>query len=904
MQVNTILQSVFHKISLHFLLRSVFLHLSSFAVLTLLVSTPRNGYANECNGVSLDVQVRDCYCITFRANHNGHCYCTVFWDFGNGNTPIDNGCDISKTECYSGPGTYTVSVYIDCPGGDCSTSLTITIPPFNINAEFTSDSVCAGFCNQFTDQSTGDFQTWLWDFNDGFTSTQQNPCHIFPTNGVYNVSLEVGDSNGCEDVITHQVQVYQNPIADAGNYAVVCGGDFTTIGGSPTVTGGAGPWTYQWSPITNLNCSNCPNPLATPLVTTSYSVTITDVNGCIDSASMLMQVNPNPTAIFSVDTPCLGSPNTFTDQSLGLNYQWNWTFGDGGIDSVQNPIHQYAADGSYLVALLVATDSGCTDTISQVVIVDPVPVVNFSVANVCLYDSAHYFDLSMINAPGVLSTWNWDFGDGNTSTEQNPVHIYLADTTYTITLIVTSSDGCLDTLSKQLVVYPVPVANFAKQNVCEYDTAFFVDLSTLNTGLIVAWNWDFGDGSGTSIVQSPYYEYASHGVYWVELIVTTDNGCVDTLSRQITIHPKPLAGFTVNDTCVYYAAEFFDVSTSPSPGVVWQWNYDFGDPTSGALNFSILKDPTHKYVTYDTVTVTLIVETDSGCADTAWEELIIHPQPETWFVSDTTIGCEALPVQFTDMTTIPGAYSITNWDWDLGNGVFSADTNPSNIYVAIDLWTPGIYDVTLITTSSAGCTDTLPRFGMITAWPNPIADFTEGPDPATILFPYITFENLSDGANYYYWDMDYWNLGDGFNYETGSDSDYTHAYNNIDTGYYVIQLVAQNMYGCTDTTYDSLYIRSDYVLFVPNTFTPNNDGLNDFFFPQGIGFRDLRDFEFMIFDRWGDLIFKSESVDLAWDGKANNGRFEAQQDVYVWLILTSDYKGVKHKYVGHVTLIR
>jgi gliding motility-associated-like protein len=859
-----------------------------------LVLNPGMSQANECNGVSLDVQVRDCYCITFRANHNGHCYCSVYWDFGNGNTPIDNGCDISKTECYAGPGTYTVSVYVDCPGGDCSTSLTIVIPPENITSEFTHDSVCAGFCNQFTDQSSGDYQYWLWDFDDGFTSSQQNPCHTFPTDGVYNVSLQITDSNGCDDIITHAVQVFQNPIADAGGYNKICGGDLTTIGGNPTVSGGAGPWTYQWSPGTNLNCTNCPNPVATPLVTTSYSITITDVNGCIDSSSILIQVNPNPTAIFSVDTPCLGFPNNFIDQSLGLNTQWYWSFGDGGIDTAQSPSHLYTADGSYLASLLVTTDSGCTDTISQVVVVDPNPQVDFNVSNICLYDSAYFLDNTIINSPGVLASWLWDLGDGNGSVQQNPVHLYATEGNYTITLIVTSTDGCIDTASQQLIIHPIPEANFTKQNVCEYDTAFFVDASTLSAGNIVGWDWDLGDGNSTN-VQNPNNDYASHGQYQVQLIITTDSGCVDSITRQITIHPKPTAAFTVDDICVYEPAVFSDSSVVPSPGVIVSWNYDFGDNTIP----STLQNPSHDYTTYDTLIITQIVATDSGCLDTAWEELIIHPQPQTWFVTDTTKGCEYLPVQFSDSTTIPGGYTITGWSWDLGDNTSSTEQHPDNVYSSIDLWTPGLFTITLVTTSSVGCVDTLVQLNMIEAWPVPIADFTDDPNPATILFPYITFDNLSEGGSFYYWDM-----GDGFTYQTGSDSNYTHNYSNIDTGIYIVELITENIYGCLDTAYDSVNVRGDYILFVPNTFTPNNDGLNDLFFPQGIGFRDLASLEFLIFDRWGDLIFKSENINDKWDGRANGGRFKAQQDVYVWLILAADYKGVKHKYVGHVTLIR
>ena len=287
----------------------------------------------------------------------------------------------------------------------------------------------------------------------------------------------------------------------------------------------------------------------------------------------------------------------------------------------------------------------------------------------------------------------------------------------------------------------------------------------------------------------------------------------------------------------------------------------------------------------------------------------MHPAPVTWFVADTTQGCEPFLVDFSDSTTIPGNYNITGWDWDLGDGTTTTDQHPDPLlYFADNLYNQGTYDITLITTSDFGCVDTLSIAPMIFAWPLPVAIFTEGPNPSTILFPYVTFDNQSltdtSGPTDYEWILDLYNLDDGYGYNTTSDSDYTHVYNNIDTGIYVSRLIVINSFGCRDTAYDSIHVKGDYILFIPNTFTPNNDGLNDFFYPQGIGFRDLLDYEFMIFDRWGDMIWKSDDVLYQWDGSANKGRFEAQQDVYVWLILTSDHAGVKHKYVGHVTLIR
>jgi len=849
-------------------------------------------FANECNGVSLDVTYRDCFCITFRANHNGHCYCTVYWDFGDGNTPIYNGCNITRTHCYASPGTYTVTVYVDCPGGDCATTVTVVIPPPNLSSAFTTDTVCEGFCTQFTDQSTGNFSQWSWDFGDGNVSTQQNPCHIYANPGYYTAVLTVTDSNLCDDYDTVQtVYVQANPIVDAGNYAAICDVGSVIIGGNPTVTGGVPPWTYSWTPTLDLNCTNCANPTATPLANTTYSIVVTDSNGCVGTNSMFLQVNPNPIAIFSVDTPCLGIPNSFTDQSIGLNVAWDWSFGDGGSDTLQNPSHEYLSDGSYLTSLMVTTDSGCTDTISKMAIVHPVPNVDFSMANSCLYDSINYYDNTQINS-GNIVLWSWDFNDGNVSTMQNPTHLYDSSGTYNISLIVTSDNFCVDTLSKLLIIHPIPVAEFAKENVCRYDTAYFIDQSSILLGNISSWYWSFGDSS-TSTQQFPNNLYSLPGTYFVDLIITSDSGCLDSINHQIIIHPIPVASFTTADVCVYEPAVFYDNSTILTGNIVG-WDWDFGDNTT-----STLQNPTHKYNLYDTLVVILIVVSDSGCIDTTYGSIIIHPQPEIWFVADTTKGCEPLCVQFTDSSIIPGAYAIEAWDWDLGDGSSSIAQSPYNCYYSIDLWQEGIYSISMVATSSVGCTDTLTQTNMVTAWPVPIADFTEGPNPSTILFPYITFENISQGGWQYYWDMD-----DGFSYITNSDSDYTHIYSNIDTTTYLVELITENIFGCLDTAYDSVVVKGDYILFVPNAFTPNNDGLNDNFFPQGIGFRDVQDFQFMIYDRWGDMIFKSTEIQKGWDGRANNGGYIAQQDVYIWLILTQDFTGRKHKYIGHVSLVR
>ncbi|MFH1320546.1 MAG: gliding motility-associated C-terminal domain-containing protein, partial [Bacteroidota bacterium] len=167
----------------------------------------------------------------------------------------------------------------------------------------------------------------------------------------------------------------------------------------------------------------------------------------------------------------------------------------------------------------------------------------------------------------------------------------------------------------------------------------------------------------------------------------------------------------------------------------------------------------------------------------------------------------------------------------------------------------------------------------------------------------ITFTNLSSGAVSYEWDF-----GDTTDEYTCYDTTYSYNY----TGIYPVMLIAYSSFGCPDTAIKIVFIEQDYALFTPSAFTPNKDGINDYFLPQGIGI-DGDGFEMYIYDRWGDLIYETEGIFgdydpmaeiIGWDGCANDGQEKAQQDVYVWVVFTEDKNGDMHQYIGHVTLIR
>ncbi|MFH1320413.1 MAG: gliding motility-associated C-terminal domain-containing protein, partial [Bacteroidota bacterium] len=167
----------------------------------------------------------------------------------------------------------------------------------------------------------------------------------------------------------------------------------------------------------------------------------------------------------------------------------------------------------------------------------------------------------------------------------------------------------------------------------------------------------------------------------------------------------------------------------------------------------------------------------------------------------------------------------------------------------------------------------------------------------TILFPFVTFTNLSSGAVYSYWDF-----GDN---ATWKGFDTIHTYNDTETGTYAVELIVENIFGCLDSITRDIVIENDFTLFISNAFTPNNDGKNDIFFPQGIGFdSNIDEFMLYIYNRWGELIYETHDIKQGWDGSVNNGKVAAQEDVYIWLIKTRVLNKNRYQYIGHVTLIR
>lgn len=809
----------------------------------------------------------------------------------------------SQTITVSSPGTYTVNMIsvTNCPTvlsvnvgqyPNPVASFNATVPPCQANYTFTNTSTI----------SSGSM-TYHWDFGDptltNDTSNLTSPTFTYPNPGNYTVTLIATSASGCSDTVTF--------VVNAGNGGQASFHATTECLNNPTSftdqSTGASAWSWNFGePSSGPNdSSNVQNPTHTYASPGTYTVTLTaQTNPCPSTFTTTITVNPLPLAAFSFTQSCVNNDVTFTNNSSIANPDqitgYSWNFGDpasGGnnISTSASPTHTFSGPGTYTVILTVTSNNNCQSTISQVVNVGVTPNAAFTAASVCT-NTPMQFTNNSLNA----NTYFWNFGDPavntDTTSSMSPTYTYTNAGNYTVMLIANPGSGCPDTTTLLVNVAPGPAVLFAAPTVCESFTTTFTDQSTITTGNITNWSWDFGVGSmtsDTSNVQSPTFVYPTSGSYTVTLTCTSSNGCSTTYTQVVTVNPLPTANFTAATVCIGNPTTFTDLSASVS-GNVTNWVWDFGDGSP----FGNTQNPTHTYANDTTYNVTLIVQNANGCIDTVTLPVVTAPQPVVEFVGDSLMGCPTHCVNFTDMSTISTG-SITGWMWDFGDGSPTAFTqNPNHCFSQ-----PGTYDVTLSVTSGNGCVQSLTLPSYITVYPVPNASFNATPQITTVLQTNINFTDLS-GGNPIVWS---WNFGDGsVTNDTSNLQNPAYTYSNEYGSIYSVTLTVTNQYGCTDDTTLNVEITPDWAFYIPNTFTPNGDGNNDFFFGQGFG---ITSYEIWIFDRWGNMIFTTTDINKGWDGtvQGKSGQI-CQIDTYVWKVVLTDVFNKRHKYIGHVNLIR
>lgn len=518
----------------------------------------------------------------------------------------------------------------------------------------------------------------------------------------------------------------------------------------------------------------------------TYTVTMLDSNMCgVDAAAITVQVVDAPVAgiTASTDSACTGEVVTFTNTSSGGNqHRINYGTGGGFVGMGATSTRVYNTPGTYTVRLVSNITGGsasCTDTASVVIVILPSPNATFSINTTGGCDSTV---ASFVNTSSGGSIYYWDFGNGDTSSLQNPPPItYTALGQTTVSLTVTSSNSCSATATSTVSVYDIPNVDFIAQNVCEDVQATFLDNSTVGYGGPVnSWAWSFGDPlNSTSPAQNPVFTYVDSGVYVVQLIAST-SFCTDSISDTILVEPRPGALFAESDSvgCSPLSVTFTNQSTN-AVSYIWY----FGD---GAT--SVMDNPAHTYVhngSTDTVLIVKLVAISAfGCRDSITDTIVVQGNPVADFSSNAVLDCAPLEVQFTDLST--GAVA---WQWAFGDGNGSVLQHPSYDFQNQSLFITN-YTVTLTAVASNGCTDS--AFQTITVYPEPLFSFSIVPDsgcsPLEVQFP------VAVGAVAYSWDF-----GDG-GASTSPNPSHTYVNTTTNNQTFNIQLIATSPFGCIDTT--------------------------------------------------------------------------------------------------------
>lgn len=740
------------------------------------------------------------------------------WDFGDA-SPVNTLQNPLHT--YLTSGSYTVTL-ISKDTMDCYDTIYfvnfITVYPLP-NVDFTVDDsigCSAPFALTFTDNTFGAVG-WQWDFGDGNTSMLQNPSNTYLNVDSFDVSLIVTDFNGCTDTLIKQNFIkIMPPIAYFGS-------DFTqgcipltiNFADSSISNNVIVSWNWDFGDASPVDNNQNPSHIYNNTGVYPVTLTITDSEGCTDSTVKIVRAGTPPVTDFASDDTlvCHGVPIQFSDSSTGSVNSWYWYFGDGGIDTSQNPLYTYS-DTGYFSVTLISAFNGCEDSLTKidyVYILPPNPMFGADPEISCVYpDTVMFFNLSQ-----GADTSFMDFGDGSpvdTITQDTILHIYQNPGFYDVKLIATNSNGCIDSLTKtNFIKISDIIPGFFQDSLqgCQYGGITFIDTSYANDTL-VNWMWDFGDGT---IIDgdypNPIHYYDSAGVFSSKMVVTDTLGCKDSLIKpnSISVHALPSPVFTADTTygCVPLTVTFDPSLSSPVfPASLIMWIWDFGDGSPVDTNFT--NDTIiHIYQIRGNYTVKLTVLDTKGCDSTLIKVNYINPTyPYTDFTSDTII-CFYDSVAFTNTSTGGGLTYI----WDFGDASpVDTSVNPLHLYITD---TTAVFDVSLTATDTNGCDSTIVKQITIS---RPVANF--GADTAFAdcppLFTTFTDSSTADISNWF------WDFGDTASGSSNISvfSDPQHVFENA--GVYSITLITINIYGCMDTL-----IRPDYV------FVNGPSGTFDFF---------------------------------------------------------------------------
>lgn len=733
--------------------------------------------------------------------------------------------------------TYTVTG--NTAGCTSSGTVTVTVAPLTVSVS-PNTSICSGASTTLTASGATNY---TWSPATGLSATTGASVTANPTTTTtYTVT---GTTGSCSATANVTVTVTPLNLTVSPNTSICSGASTTLTAGGAT--------SYSWSPSTGLSASTGASVNASPSTTTTYTVTGTS-GACSSTQTVTVTVTPLALTVSPNTSICNGGSTVLTAGGA-TNYSWSPSTGlssSTGASVTANP----STTTTYTVS---GTSGSCTASLPVTVTVTPVVVGVTPSTSICNGTS------TTLTATGATN-YSWSPSTGLSSATGSTV---TANPTVTTTYTVTGTTGtCSNTATTTVTVNPVPTV-IASNNgpLCEGSTMQLT--ATSLPGTSYTWSGPNGFSANTQNGSIPATINAG-GTYTV---TTSLNGCTSSTTTNVVVNSGQVP--VISPAGPFCESGANSILSASIPGGSWSGN-GITNATTGEFSPSQAGAGSHA-ISY---TVT------GGCATPGTTTIVVNPMPVVQITTPDATGCAPFTTSLADAST-PSSGSIT---WDFGDGTNSNQLNG----VSHTFNSPGCYNVTVTSTSQAGCSTTTTCPSFICALPNAVAAFSVNNPIHGLMNPEFHTFNTSTNASIYSWDF-----GDN---QTSNAFNPSHTYSE-DAGNYVITLVANNAGNCPDTARVTVTIQEELVFYIPNTFTPDGDEFNNVFMPVFTSGFDPYNYTLTVYNRWGETLFESNDTKFGWDG-TYNGEL-CKSGIYTWTIrFKSSLSDKKITKSGHVQLLK
>ena len=760
---------------------------------------------------------------------------------------------------------------------------------------------CAPFNAAFALETT-EVANAIWNLNgetftgDALSATLEGASGA---NAEHIIGLEVTSDFGCQDSTNILVTVHPVPVLSLStSSSASCSDEAWMIFNGAQFADSSALTFSNGSEMINPSDSiimNVINDSAEDLIIEMTHTVFTNF-GCTAASGLAHIIHPAVTADFAFpEAACTPLEAGFTNNSVNATGAFAWSFGDGSTSIENSPTHVFSTesvtDTTFEVSLLATNEAGCADSTSAQVIVFGRPVADIALENL---EGCYPVDATFANSSTGHTATSWNYGNGefgaisdslHTKTFFNPTEELI---TYTTVLNVMNDHNCEASASVTFDVAPYLNAEF--DMVLQGCSPVDGQLINQSEGA-ASFIWNFNDGSAPSNEANPSHVFVNttneDQTFQVELVALSAYGCTDTVTVGVDVYPMPQAEFSVTPAVQTYPNTTVGINNNSmaSSSAVQYWSFGDGDEV-------VADQPIfHTFDSWGTYNITLLV--DNGiCADAHTEQInILSPNPVASFVGGGT-GCAPLMVEFENNSNHGAGYV-----WNFDDDHMTSEESPVHVFTR-----PGTYNVSLTVIGFEGQEEQVIHYGAVEVFPSATAAFVNSPTEVIIPDQPVEFVNLSDDESIEF----LWNFGDG---QVSTVSDPIHFY--TEPGIYDVTLTANNAFNCPTsyTLEHAVEATTGGFMEFPTAFTPINGGGNgggydpaaldnDVFHPHHTG---IVEYELIVFNKWGELIFRSTDVYVGWDGYYEG--VLARQDVYAWKATAQFSNGHRVTKAGDVTLI-